>query len=464
MTYRRIWKTYLNVLLTLNLKINWDDRDSFWQKMLPSIQFILRFALSSAIASCPVAALGYTIEDAMIMAHENNNKVLAEYQNLEASKMAKPKAYGEFLPTVKLNNGNSHTKYENPAVKATVGDPYYRQYGATISQPLFNGGSSYAQVKIANNIVESSLEKLKDVSNSITVNAVQAYEGVLAAREIFNINIQNEEIFEKYLEFTKIRFEAGVITRTDVLQAEVRLSDAKAQKESAYANMRNTEANFEHIIGTAPLDSMDAIQIDNIALPSTVDELIEIAKQNNPTLKTYQYGTKNAKYQVNVAAAQILPTVSANATIARLNKNNISSTASNNTYTLQVSVPLFQGGGEYANIIEKKHLARKADFDEKEIENQLIETSISVWNNNKTSKSIVKARFDAITAAEKALEGVKEEVNVGTRTTIDLLNAQSELFNAKVTYRNAKASLVISVYQMLQLMGHIDPINLEYNS
>ncbi|MDF3047918.1 MAG: type secretion outer membrane protein [Candidatus Midichloriaceae bacterium] len=436
MTYRKIWKTYLNALLSL------------------------------LVIGYPICALSYTLEDAMIMAHENNNKILAEYQNLEASKMAKPKAYSELLPTVKLNNTNYHTKYENPADKRASGDPYYRKYGASITQPLFNGGSTYAKIKMADATVDSSIERLKDISNSITVSAVQAYEGVLAAREIFNINLQNEEIFERYLEFTAIRFKAGVITRTDVLQAEVRLSNAKAQKENAYAEMRNTEANFEHIVGSPPLEAMDAVQIDNIVLPSSVDELIDIAKQNNPTLKTYQYGTKNAKYAVNVAAAQILPTVTANAEIARLSKTkpSLPTSNNNNTYTLQVSAPLFQGGSEYANIIEKQHLARKADFDEKEIENQLIESCISIWNKNKTSKSVVKARLDAITAAEKALEGVKEEVNVGTRTTIDLLNAQSELFNAKVSYRTAKADLIISVYQMLQVMGQIDSINPDYNS
>lgn len=422
----------------------------------------LKLLLSCTALAYPTLAFAFTLEDAMILAHENNYKILSENQNFSATQMTKPKAYAEFLPTVRLNNSNSHVEYDNPAAKAALGSPYYRQYGVTVSQPIFNGGSTYANIQIANNAVEAGLSNFQDVSSSITVSAVQAYEGVLSTREIYDINLQNEAIFEKYLEFTKIRFEAGVITRTDVLQAEVRLSDAKAQKEAAYANMRNTEANFEHIIGVPPLANMNPIIVDNIPLPQNVDELIEIAKQNNPTLKTSRFNAKASEYQVNVAVAQVLPTVSANASVTRLTNPTISQTASNNTYTLNVNVPIFQGGGEYANIVQQKYLAQKANFDQLEVERQITENAIAIWNNNKTAKSIIKARFDSITAAEKALEGVKEEVNVGTRTTIDLLNAENELFTAKVAYRQAKVTFVISVYQMLQVMGQIDAINLEY--
>ncbi len=412
----------------------------------------------------PLPVVAFTLEDAMILAHENNYKILSENQNYNAARMSVPKAYSGLLPSVTLNNSNNHVEYKNQATRAALGDPYYRQYGLTVSQPIFNGGSTYAQIKIANNAVSSGLSNLQDVSSSITVNTVQAYEGVLSTREIYEINLQNQKIFEKYLEFTKIRFEAGVITRTDVLQAEVRLSDAKAQGESAYANMKNTEANFEHIVGQAPETEMDPIIVENISLPQSIDELIEIAKENNPTLKTNKYNAESAKYQVNLAVSQVLPKVSANATVARLSNPNISQTGSSNTYTLNVNVPIFQGGGEYANIAQQRYLAKKAEFDELEVERLITEKAISIWNSNKTAKSIIKARFDSITAAEKALEGVKEEVNVGTRTTIDLLNAEGELFNARVAHRRAKVELVVSVYDMLQIMGQINPINLEYNN
>jgi TolC family type I secretion outer membrane protein len=430
---------------------------SYWKHCISAL-------LKVVLIIYPFSAFCFTLDDAIILAHENNNKVLSEFQNYNAARMSKPKAYAGFLPSVNLNNSNNHQEFTVPSVKNQLGSPYYRQYGMTVNQPIFSGGGTYAQVKIADNTVASGLAQFHDVSSSITLDAVRAYEGVLRTREVYDINIKNEQIFEQYLEFTKIRFEAGVITRTDVLQAEVRLSDAKAQRETAYASMRNSEANFEHIIGIHPSKEMDPIVTNNISVPTTIDELIVAAKDNNPTLKAATYNAKAAKYQVNASVAQVLPTVSANATVTRITDAALAGSNSNNTYTLQVNVPIFQGGKEFADIAEKKYKARKADFDRREVEDQLVENAISVWNNNKTSKSVIKARWDSIVAAEEALTGVKEEVTVGTRTTIDLLNAESELFNARVTHRNAQSELVISIYQMLQLIGQIDPIGLDYNN
>lgn len=419
--------------------------------------------LSFVAITYPIITNALTLNDAIIIAHENNYKILAEQQNFEAVKMQKPKAYSDLLPNVYFNNTNYHQTYKNPAVRDIKGSPYYRQYGLNISQPLFNGGATFAKIKIADKSVESGLARFNNVSNEITANSVQAYEGVLTYREIYEINVKNHKVFEKNLEFTKIRFDVGVVTRTDVLQTELRLANATAQKEKAYADMKNSEAYFMHVMGVAPDSHLEQIDLTHIVVPSSIDELLEIANGSNPGLHASRIDSKAAKYQVNVAASQMLPTVSANAQLVRssdskLPNNSLSST-SGNTYTLQVQVPIFQGGAEYADIKQKKHLANKAKLDSQEAERQLTESCITVWNNYKTVKSVILARLNAIDAASQALKGVEEEVNVGTRTTLDLLNAEKELFDAKVGHRLAKQDLVNSVYQMLQVMGKLSVSN-----
>ncbi|MFN8911988.1 MAG: TolC family protein, partial [Alphaproteobacteria bacterium] len=288
------------------------------------------------------------------------------------------------------------------------------------------------------------------------------YENVLATREIYNINIANEKIFARYLDFTKTRFAAGVVTKTDVLQAEVRYSESIAQKEQAYSSMLNAQATMARLLGQNITESMDHIDASGIQLPENVDELIEITRRNNPSLMTSKYNANVAQYQINQAVSKVLPRVSATAQFTRSNyaKYNLSNPDSN-TYALQVSVPIFQGGGEYASIKEQVHLSHQADYNYKEVDRQITERSISVWNNYKTSKAIIKSREEAIRAATLALEGVQEEVTIGTRTTIDLLNAEKELFDAKVSYRTAKRDYIVSIYQMLQLMGSIEGITVE---
>lgn len=410
-----------------------------------------------------VNANAFSLDDAIIFSHENNNQILAEAQNYESSKMELPKAIGGFLPTVSANGAQTKTKYTTGVVEDAVKKHTVRTKGATVTQPIFNGGDTYAQLRIAQYTKKSGLSRFNDTSNTITVQAVTSYDGVLSSREIYEINIQNEEIFRKSLEYSRIRFDAGVITKTDVLQSEVKYSDAQASKERAYANMKNSEAAFKQVVGIEVPQSLDPIDVSNITLPSNVDEVIQISKDNNPALKAYKYDYKAAQYGVNRAVSRVLPSVYAQAQFNRSDRpNDISNTYDSNTYTVNLSVPIFQGGGEYASIKQSRHAARKADYDYRQIDTKVVQQAIQVWNNYKTAQAVLKTRKDGIAAATEALDGVQEEVNIGTRTTIDLLNAQTDLFNARVAERQARSDLVTATYQMLQTMGELTPANADY--
>lgn len=437
-----------------------------YQSILKNCKSSLASASLGAVLSIVQAcnANAFTLDDAIILAHENNYKILAESQNYDATKMALPKALGGFLPTVQGTSTNSKTELQSRAAReASNRDPNIHTYGATVTQPIFNGGGTYAQVRIAQSAKKSGLARFYNVSNAITVQAVSAYEGVLSGRHIYEINVKNQDVFKQSLDYARIRFDAGVITKTDVLQAEVRYSDAQASKEKAYADMKNAEATFEQVLGAQAPADMDTIDVSHITLPSNVEELIEIAKSNNPALKSSRADYDVARYQVNTAVAQILPSVSAQAQMLRSDKKkDVFNSVDANTYTLQVQVPIFQGGGEYASIKERRHLARKADYDYRQLDREVNESAITVWNNYRTALAVVKTRTDGVTAAEQALEGVQEEVNIGTRTTIDLLNAQNELFNAKVAHRRAKSDVVVVTYQMLQVMGAMSAPDIEY--
>lgn len=411
-----------------------------------------------------VDANAFSLDDAIIFSHENNYQILAEAQNYESSKMELPKAIGGFLPTVSANGAQTKTKFTSPEAEARTDIQHRtRTKGATVTQPIFNGGDTYAQVRIAQYSKKSGLSRFNDTSNTITVQAVTSYDGVLSSREIYEINIQNEEIFRKSLEYSRIRFDAGVITKTDVLQSEVKYSDAQASKERAYANMKNSEAAFKQVVGIEVPASLDPIDVSNITLPSNVDEVIEISKENNPALKAYKYDYEAAKYGVNRAVSRVLPSVYAQAQFNRSDRpNDISNTYDSNTYTVNLSVPIFQGGGEYASIKQSRHQANKADYDYRQIDTKVVQQAIQVWNNYKTAQAVLKTRKDGIAAATEALDGVQEEVNIGTRTTIDLLNAQTDLFNARVAERQARSDLVTATYQMLQTMGALTPANADY--
>lgn len=406
-------------------------------------------------------AYAYTIHDAIINAHENNYQVLSEFENLKATKMSKPKAYAGFLPTASVNSQLTKTDLQNAAAKAAQTKDKVRTNSISVTQPIFSGGETVARVLISDNVVDAGYARYKAVSNEISLNAVQAYENILTTREIHELSLANEQVLKTHLDFTRIRFDNGQVTKTDVLQSEARYASSVADKERAKGDMDSAIAIFERVVGTIPKTKFEMINLDGIDIPDNVDELITSALKSNPNLIAAKHNSKASDYNVNVAVAQVLPKVSANANFARTDlPKNLSNNPDSNSYTLNVSVPIFQSGAEYATIMETQYQAKKAEYDYKEAERQIRESSIRTWNNYKVAKALIKSRHEARDAAQQALEGVQEEYKIGTRTTLDVLDAEQEFFNTRVLYRTAQRDLVVAAYAILQLVGSIDTVEL----
>lgn len=409
-------------------------------------------------------ASAFTFSDALIIAQENNYQILSGLESYEAAKMAKPKAFSNFLPSASVSRTQAENNYIHPQAKAFQ-QKHTRHDNLTISQPLFDGGASVAQLIQAQSSVDGAYHNLKATANQIGIQVVQAYEQVLAAREIYQINLDNEKIFSTFVDYTKTRFEAGVVTKTDVLQSEVQYLEAVASREKSYSDLLASEALFERLVGLKAPEKMDPVALPEALLPKNVDEFLMLAFENNPSLRVAQNKRVIAKYGINVSAAAILPTVKAQAQFSRsAAPANSASNPDSNTYLIQMSMPLFQGGKEYADIKEKAHLSEQSEFDLRETERELNENVIKTWNAFKSNKATVISYASAVDSALLALDGVKEETNIGTKTTIDLLNAQRDVFNARIGYRNARTTLVTSAYQILQILGQIDILDLEANA
>jgi outer membrane protein len=417
--------------------------------------------LASVLLSCNCYAAQETsmsLDDAIILAHENNYNLLSSYQGFYAAKMAKPKAYSTLLPNVNLSSRYTKTKYTVNLVNSLIDNKHSRIDVATVSQSLFNGGASFAEIQIANNAVDASFFQLKNTSNSLSLQTIQAYDAILKAREVYEINVETKNIFEQYLDYTKTRFEAGVITKTSLLESEVRLAEAKASLEIANADLLNSAAIFQRLTGIEPIEKMQPIAINEGLVPENLEELLDIALSENPALLANKFTYKADSYQINRATAAILPKVSANAQFTRSDAKKDLNNRDSNAYFIALDIPVFNGGAEFASIKEKYHLAKQSELAVKELEQKIKEAAITAWNNYKTAKATLTARDEAVSAAALVLEGVKEEVTIGTRTTTDLLDAEQDLFNAKVAQRKTKSDLVNAIYSILQIMGALDAL------
>ncbi len=401
-----------------------------------------------------------TAEDAIISAFDNNYQMQSEMHNYSAQKLIKFEVLTEFLPKIIATHTNNNVKYQDSRVEMINQHPKTRSYDATISQPLFNGWSSVVRLDSSQKLIAAAYLTLKSAANALAVDAIESYERVLAARQKYDFSAENLAVFEKNLEYVKIRFESGVVTLTDVLQSEVRLQNAMAQKEKAFADMKNAEASFHKVTGVPAPKEMSLIDINTSAIPANLEEFIELVLMYNPGLIAKKLDSEIADNDIKVQASQLLPSVSA---IGKFNRMDdaytIKPDANSNTYSLQVSIPIFQGGAEYAGIRKKQYQAKSKSASYNNMQSQLQESAIAIWNGYNTALSILVARKTAISAAEKALDAVKEEIAFGTRTTIDLLNAQKELFDAKVMHRDAQMDIVTTYFKILQIIGRIEIID-----
>jgi len=419
----------------------------------------------STIASFSVlistSSNAYTLNDALISAHEHNYSILAEAENLEASKAVKKQSYTGFLPTVVANMRSTKTKLESPAARSVQTKEKVSTRSITVTQPIFQGGDTYANIKIADSNLEAGKFRFMAVSNNISLQTVSAYEGILNARDIHMLAKNNEKVITENLNLTRTRFKHGEVTKTDVLQAESRLSAAVVRTERALGELRSAEALFERIIGDSLPEQMDEVSMLHVALPGSYEEFLDVSLKNNPSLSIQKYNSEASKYEVNKSYAVLMPKVTAQAQFTRtsLPKDLQSNTSDNNAYTINLEVPIFQSGSEYTEISRKQHLAKKQEYDYKENERTVRENSVRLWNTYKVSQSVIKSSDETIKAQQKVLDGTKEEAKAGTRTTLDVLDAQQELFNAQVTKRTATKDLIEAAYSMLQLMGSLDAID-----
>jgi TolC family type I secretion outer membrane protein len=417
----------------------------------------------AAIALIPEAVLAYSVQDAIIDAHEQNYSIMSKLEGLRTKRLSPSKQLmSEFLPDVKAGAQYNKTDYQRyPG--AAIAQQYPNSKSFTISQSLFNSGGSWARMKAVSSEVDAEEAKFIAQSQKLSFDTVQAYEDIITKRALYDLNLQNHKLAAETLEYTQIRFKHGEVTKTDVLQAEANYAQSIAGQEKAIGDLRGAEGTLERLIGKKSPDELEPIAASNISLPPNLDEFINFALENNPSYLASKYTVDQADYAVLSEASKVLPSVSATAQTSRSNRAKASSTNTDGTtYSLNVSIPIVpNGGADFVSIFQAKHQAKGAKFDYRELERVIRENSLQAWSDYKSSLAQLKAQKENIDFSEKSFQGVKEEEKIGTRTTLDVLKAQQDLFNARISYQRVEQQLIEAIYTILSLTGQIDTINIE---
>ncbi len=346
----------------------------------------------------------------------------------------------------------------------TTSNTFPNSASLTVTQNIFNGNRSANGVRQAESQVLQSRETTRNTEQNTLQNGATAYMNVLRDTAILELNKNNITVLEEQLRQTRDRFNVGEVTRTDVAQAESSLATARSNYFTAQANLSTDIGNYRQIIGVEPRRLEAARPIDAI-LPRSLDEAIVIGLSEHPNIQAAFHNVDAMQLQVQINEAILYPTVNLVGNVQVLNQfQGIQSARFFNASVLaQLSVPLYSGGDTYALIRQGKEQLAQARL-QADLQRDMIRANVvSNWGLLESSKAVIRSSQAAVKSSEIALDGVREEAKVGQRTTLDVLNAQQALLQARVNLVSAQRDRVVASYTVAAAIGRLSATNLALN-
>jgi outer membrane protein len=424
---------------------------------------VFRELISASLVAALMAgtASADTLRDALVSAYRTNPTLTAQRQNLQATDATVAIARAAGRPTVTGSVGVNRNLTRSGVIAQTQGNAHNISLsgGVDLSVPVFQGGRIKNAVRAAETRVEAGRATLRAVEGDVFTQATTAYMDVIRDRSVVELNENNVKVLETNLQATKDRFQIGDLTRTDVAQSEARLQLGRSQLAEAQGRLTASEATYRQVIGHAPGQLAPPPPLP--PLPASADEAVRIALANNPDLISISRQAIAAGYDVNVARAGRLPTLSGVASADYLNQltggtNGLNRSGTATSVGISTQIPIFQGGLPAARIRQAQ--AQQGQTLEQVVgtERAVVQAARAAFASYEAAQRAIQAETVAVQANELALEGNRAEQSVGTRTIIEVLNAEQELLNSQVALVTAKRDAYVAGFQLLNAMGQAE--------
>ncbi|MBS4047495.1 MAG: TolC family outer membrane protein [Alphaproteobacteria bacterium] len=412
-------------------------------------------AVSCIIAVQPASAQSLT--EVFSAAYNNNPTLLAARAALRATDEGVPQALSGWRPTVSVTGerGWQDVEYTPESASATSGTMNPNTLQLTVSQPLYRGGRTEAATDAAEAQILAGRQDLASTERRVLLDAVTAYMDVVQNQAVLDLTRNNEEVLRRQLEAVRERFRVGEITRTDVAQSESRLSRATADRISAEGALVSSRAVLARVIGEMPRTLAAPPPLPQ--LPQSEEEAVGISFDENPDLQAARFREVAAKNDVRVASGALLPTVSLNASASKADENTRNNFRQDTQRVgLQVTVPLYEGGSVYSQTRQRKQTHNQRRIQVEEQRRSVRQSVVQAWENLSTSRSNITARVSQVQAARIALEGVQQEAEVGSRTTLDVLDQEQEYLDARVAEVRARRDEYVAGFALLSAVGRLN--------
>ena len=410
-------------------------------------------------------ALADTLDGSLILAYMNNPTLNAQRAAARATDEGVPQALSGYRPRVTFN-GSVGAQYIDSTTRSSTFAPSYTQLsgnmtpsnvGLTATQTLYNGFQTSNRTRQAESQVQAAREQLRVSEQGVLLSAATAYMNLLRDAAILDLQRRNVEVLQEQLRQTRDRFNVGEVTRTDVAQSESRLAAGRSQVLSAEATYKASVATYRQVIGVEPGKLAAGSPVDRFS-PSTLTAAVGVGTATHPAVTNAQYNFDAALLQVKVAEGALYPTLALQGNVQQSYETSLLGLRTFNAAVIgQLTVPIYQGGAEYSLVRQAKETLGQRRLDLDTARDQVRQNVVQSWGQLDAAKANIEATQAQVQASEIALNGVREEARVGQRTTLDVLNAQQELVNARVALVSAQRDRVVASFTLLSAVGRLSP-------
>jgi outer membrane protein len=410
----------------------------------------------AAIAS----AAAETLPEALVKAYQSNPQLNADRARQRGTDENVPQALAGYRPQIVAGLSAGLQSVRNLLPDNSVQGATLRPWtiGVTVTQVLFNGFKTANSVRVAELQVQSGREALRNTGQGVLLDAVTAYMTVLANQALVEAQRTNVAVLREIQATTKRRLDAGDVTPTDTAQAEARLSRGLADLNAAEVALAISKATYTQVIGETPSQLVPAATVDRLS-PNGLAAATEAAGHEHPAILGAGFDVDVTQTTIRVAESSLLPTVAVQANASRsIQSDSTLSTAATDQASIlgQINVPIYDGGTAASQTRQAKELASQSRMVLEQVRNQARTAVANAWVTNEGTKVALAAAESEVRAANVALQGVRREADGGQRTTIDVLNAQQDLTNARSRLIQGQRDRVIASYTLLSAVGRLD--------
>ena len=399
-----------------------------------------------------------SLDDAIKSTYLNNLVLQRERARLKTIDESYNQARSGFMPRADISGSMS---YENRnkttnGIERGYNSSTPKGLSLSITQPIFNGMSTTNSIKAAKYSILAARSNMANTEQSVIMECIKAYIKLVETTAIMKLSVKNADNLKEHLIATKERFHVGEVTKTDVEQAKSRLSTALAQTVKARGDVIIAKTEYKRIVG----EEISAVRMPEFKfeISSNVDALTKITLKNHPSVLTAHYTNLYQQHNLKVAKGKLMPQISAVAKYG-IDDSTLSVGNGNSMKTasigLNMQFPLYNMT-IYSQIRRIKNELHASQIEMQNVKTIAIESLHKALINNKVSVSSVQANQDAVKAAKFALDGIIQEYRLGTRTTLDVLDAEQEYFSTQINLISSRSARILASYQVLFSLGKLN--------